>query len=217
VTNSILTDPLGSTVATTTPVATPAIRDSFTYDPYGTPSSSAFPYLFTGRDYDSAAGLQYNRARYYSPPFGRFVSEDPIGIFGGSANGYLYASDAPTVLSDPSGLCSPTALSGSTLTLLGSTPTPVMGPTPPSAPCPQSDPANVLLGGLGVGLVFAGVAWTVGWAYLSWQAGMMLGLAFVPGLNVVIGVAFIVGLILGAWFAVENARHCYPAQPQGYS
>jgi RHS repeat-associated protein len=99
-----LTDGLGSTVATTTPVATPAIRTSFTYEPHGKPNSSAFPYLFTGRDYDSATGLQYNRARTYAPAWGRFTSEDPIGIVGGSANPYLYAANAPTVFTDPLGL-----------------------------------------------------------------------------------------------------------------
>jgi RHS repeat-associated protein len=104
VTNNVLSDGLGSTVATTTPVATPAIRDSFTYTPHGVPSSSAFPYLFTGRDYDSATGLQYNRARYYQPGVGRFTAEDPIGVLGGSSNLYPYAANAPTQLIDPLGL-----------------------------------------------------------------------------------------------------------------
>lgn len=103
-TDSVLHDGLGSTVATTTPVATPAIRTSFTYEPHGKPNASAFPYLFTGRDYDSATGLQYNRARTYAPAYGRFTSEDPIGIVGGSANPYLYAGNAPTVFTDPFGL-----------------------------------------------------------------------------------------------------------------
>jgi RHS repeat-associated protein len=104
VTDSVLTDGLGSTVATTTPVATPLLRNSFTYEPYGKPDSSAFPYLFTGRDYDSSTGLQYNRSRFYSPGLARFTAEDPVGILGGSANHYLYTVDAPTVFKDASGL-----------------------------------------------------------------------------------------------------------------
>nr|WP_310889418.1 RHS repeat-associated core domain-containing protein [Delftia sp. UME58] len=34
-------------------------------------------------------GLHYNRFRYYDPVVGRFVSQDPIGLFGGE-NFYLY-------------------------------------------------------------------------------------------------------------------------------
>jgi len=104
VTNSVLTDALGSTLATTTPASTSAIRDPFTYEAYGKPSSAAFPYLFTGRDYDTATGLQFNRARYMAPGLARFTAEDPIGIAGGSANPYLYGENAPTVFADAWGL-----------------------------------------------------------------------------------------------------------------
>ena len=104
VNKNVLTDALGSTLATYNSNATPGLQNKFTYDPYGTPDSTAFPYLFTGTNYDSATGLQYNRARYYAPGFSRFVSEDPIGILSGSANGYLYALDGPTVFTDPYGL-----------------------------------------------------------------------------------------------------------------
>ena len=103
-TDSVLTDALGSTVATTTPDATPVIRSSFTYEPYGKPSATSFPYLFTGRDYDVGNGLQHNRARYYAPGFGRFVSEDQLGIAGGSPNSYVYGASSPTVFVDPTGL-----------------------------------------------------------------------------------------------------------------
>src|SRR5207253_489122 len=47
-------------------------------------------------------GLYSCRARYYSPTFGRFVSEDPIG-FAGGVNVYAYAAGSPTNLTDPSG------------------------------------------------------------------------------------------------------------------
>ncbi|MDD3793830.1 MAG: M15 family metallopeptidase [Candidatus Gracilibacteria bacterium] len=36
--------------------------------------------LFTGREYDKEIGLYYNRARYYNPELGRFISRDPIDI-----------------------------------------------------------------------------------------------------------------------------------------
>ncbi len=98
-----ITDGLGSTLATYDSQTTPVLQDSFTYEPYGTPDSTAFPYLFTGRDYDLATGLQYNRARYYAPGLSRFVSEDPIGILGGSANVYMYGRDAPMSVGDPFG------------------------------------------------------------------------------------------------------------------
>jgi uncharacterized protein RhaS with RHS repeats len=48
--------------------------------------------------------LQYNRTRYYNATFGRFISEDPFDVAGGSANLYQYAGDSPTVLTDPLGL-----------------------------------------------------------------------------------------------------------------
>ena len=36
--------------------------------------------LYTGREYDAELKLYYNRARYYSPDLGRFISRDPIDI-----------------------------------------------------------------------------------------------------------------------------------------
>lgn len=39
---------------------------------------------------DQETGLHYNRYRYYSPYVGRFVSKDPIGLWGG-LNKYQYA------------------------------------------------------------------------------------------------------------------------------
>ncbi|MBY0516244.1 MAG: RHS repeat-associated core domain-containing protein [Bacteriovoracaceae bacterium] len=44
-----------------------------------------------------------NRARYYDPSSGRFLSEDPIGFSGGDYNLYRYVTNQPTVQSDPSG------------------------------------------------------------------------------------------------------------------
>ncbi|MBJ8433001.1 RHS domain-containing protein [Acinetobacter pittii] len=45
---------------------------------------------FQGQYFDEETGLHYNRYRYYSPYVGRFISKDPIGLFGG-LNVYAYA------------------------------------------------------------------------------------------------------------------------------
>src|SRR5205823_2701753 len=56
------------------------------YEPFGelSPGStgSSSLYQFTGREQDGT-GLMYYRARYYAPEWGRFISEDPIGLAGG--------------------------------------------------------------------------------------------------------------------------------------
>jgi RHS repeat-associated protein len=61
------------------------------------------PFRYTGRDFDSETGLQYHRARYYSPQAGRFISEDPIRFEQGS-DFYSYVGNGPTTLIDPTGL-----------------------------------------------------------------------------------------------------------------
>ena len=57
-----------------------------------------------GREYDAEAGLYYNRARYYDPSLGRFLSEDPLGPAAGGINLYTYAGNDPIDNRDPSGL-----------------------------------------------------------------------------------------------------------------
>lgn len=102
-----LTDQINSTVALTD--ATGAIRQQYSYDPYGnvqasdTTSGFTNPYQYTGREAD-AAGLYYYRARYYSPRMGAFISEDPLG-FGGKQNSlYAYVAGNPIGNLDPFGL-----------------------------------------------------------------------------------------------------------------
>jgi RHS repeat-associated protein len=48
------------------------------------------PVRFQGQYYDNESGLHYNQFRYYDPDIGRFVSSDPIGLFGGT-NSFQYA------------------------------------------------------------------------------------------------------------------------------
>ncbi len=84
-----------------------ALADTYTYSAFGSLTASTGtllnPFQYTGRDYDSETGLRYNRARYYDPSIGRFLSEDPIG-FGGGNNFYPYVGNNPTNFTDPTGL-----------------------------------------------------------------------------------------------------------------
>ncbi|MGV9884680.1 SpvB/TcaC N-terminal domain-containing protein [Streptomyces sp. NPDC003006] len=80
------------------------------YHPYGTTSFHAKTgaagrkrYRFTGKERDEETGFTYHGARYYAPWLGRWVSPDPAGLVDGP-NRYVYASDRPTVMVDPSGL-----------------------------------------------------------------------------------------------------------------
>lgn len=57
---------------------------------------------FQGQYYDEETGLHYNHYRYYEPHSGRYVSKDPIGLFGGF-NTSAYVSD-PNQWVDPLGL-----------------------------------------------------------------------------------------------------------------
>ncbi len=105
-TSTLLPDALGSTTALTDSSGT--IQTQYTYDPFGnaTPSgaANANSYQFTGRENDGT-GLDYYRARYYSPTLQRFISEDPLGFGGGDPNLYAYAGNDPIDLTDPSGEC----------------------------------------------------------------------------------------------------------------
>lgn len=108
----LLTDRLGTTVASADGTGT--IGTSYTYRPFGKVTaggSSANRYRFT-RQPDDTTGLDYSRARYYNPSWGRFISEDPSGITDPSANLYRYANDDPINNTDVSGHCIATATLG---------------------------------------------------------------------------------------------------------
>jgi RHS repeat-associated protein len=78
--------------------------DQYSYDPYGNATSVTQavtnPFRFTGAVWDSSTGLYKMGERYYDPSTGRFTQLDPAGT------GYVYASDDPVNLTDPSGLFS---------------------------------------------------------------------------------------------------------------
>ena len=101
--STYLVDALGSTVALAT---SGAAKTNYGYDPYGvstaTGTASTNTFQFTGRENDGTGLLAY-RNRYYNPAWGRFVSEDPIGLRGG-INVYAYVQGDPTDYIDPSGL-----------------------------------------------------------------------------------------------------------------
>ena len=48
------------------------------------------PLRFQGQYYDEELELNYNRFRYYDPNIGKFISQDPLGLWAGS-NIYQYA------------------------------------------------------------------------------------------------------------------------------
>src|SRR5437588_4246182 len=96
-------DHLGSTTALTDSKGALVERQS--YDAYGNSSGSTRTrYGYTGRERDSLTRVQYNRARFYDPQLGRFISEDPIGLAGG-INSFAYVGNNPVLYRDPSGLC----------------------------------------------------------------------------------------------------------------
>lgn len=104
-----LADALGSVALLTD--ATGKVAAHYETDAFGRLLSPlpalANPFIFAGREYEPALGLYFNRARYYDPALGRFLSPDP---FAGtprrpsSFNRYAYASNAPTRYRDPLGL-----------------------------------------------------------------------------------------------------------------
>ena len=105
-TSDPLTNTVGSTVAQTGSGG--QLTTSYSYDPSGntTTSGSANPdpeqYATSQAD---PTGLDQMGARYYSPALGRFISQDPLGLAGGSVNLYEYAGDDPVNFNDPTGTC----------------------------------------------------------------------------------------------------------------
>jgi RHS repeat-associated protein len=99
-------DGLGSVTSLTDP--TGAIAATYTYDSFGfltaSTGSATNWYRYTARQFDSDTALYYNRARYYDPQSGRFLSEDPLGFSGGDANFYASVWNNPILFTDPFGL-----------------------------------------------------------------------------------------------------------------
>jgi RHS repeat-associated protein len=104
-----LPDAIRSTVALTD--ANGTVTTQYTYEPFGATFVAgpprANPFRFAGREDDGETDLYYYRARYYSPHFQRFISEDPLAhrpLFVSVPPAYRYALNNPLSLIDPDGL-----------------------------------------------------------------------------------------------------------------
>jgi RHS repeat-associated protein len=83
-------------------------------DPWGNvlnefnPKGIDQPIRMQGQQVDRESGLFYNRHRYYDPAMGRYITQDPIGLWGGF-NPYSYVKEKPLSFTDPRGLqaCAP--------------------------------------------------------------------------------------------------------------
>ncbi len=61
---------------------------------------------FPGQYYDAESGLHYNYFRTYDPSLGRYITSDPIGLFGG-INVFTYVGNNSLRFIDPLGLFNP--------------------------------------------------------------------------------------------------------------
>lgn len=100
-----------------------------TFDEYGIPgSANTGRFQFTGQAWLGEIGLQYSKARMYSPTMGRFLQTDPVGYADGP-NSYNYVGSDPLNRTDPTGLFAYTCTGSLTARCDSSTGTP-MSTTP---------------------------------------------------------------------------------------
>jgi RHS repeat-associated protein len=114
-------DGLGSITSLTSSAG--AVANTYTYDSFGNLTAStgtlSNPFRYTAREFDVETNLYFNRARYYDPFTGRFLSEDPI-TFRGGVNFYSYVGGDPVDLVDPGGNDYHVSLEGNTIVVSAS-------------------------------------------------------------------------------------------------
>jgi RHS repeat-associated protein len=103
------------------------LLDHVVYDSFGnivteTSATNGDRFKYAGMEYDAVTGIFYDRARWYDPGAGRFLSQDPLDFLGGDCNLFRYVYADPTNLTDPSGQAPPK----------GGTPIGPIGPNDPS-------------------------------------------------------------------------------------
>jgi RHS repeat-associated protein len=117
-------DSRGSTVTLTD--ATQNVTDTYFYNPFGilinSSGTTPNPFKYVGRYgvMDEGNGIDYIRARYYSPELGRFIGRDPMAGNDGDSQSlirYVYALNNPVRFIDASGY---SPLEGTTSNYYGS-------------------------------------------------------------------------------------------------
>lgn len=101
--HAILSDKLGSTRVILDSSNT--VKAQYDYSDFGRllaigDSTILTPYLYTGQEYESLAGLYNYRTRFYSPLFARFLSPDPRL---NEASPYRFVKNNPLSYVDPDG------------------------------------------------------------------------------------------------------------------
>ncbi len=98
----LIADERGSIIAKTS--GSGAAIATAAYDEYGIPSGGDVGrFGYTGQAFIHEIGVNYYKARMYSPTLGRFLQTDPVGYSDG-LNIYNYVSSDPVNLTDPLGL-----------------------------------------------------------------------------------------------------------------